>query len=151
MDGWEYLVQQYLCLDRRVFLNPQYQVGGADWYGRPDFLAIDFTNKTVWMIEVSTAKSSFSAKAAQFSTEYEPRIRSQLVEMGFDLKAWTIRIWFFTSEQYEKWARGLLAKEGLDYARLTTLETVTSGLLNGSAWQDRSDQVLNRSGPESTI
>jgi len=41
-------------LDRGLSLNPQYLVGEPGiWEGNPDFLAIQFPENLVWMVEVS--------------------------------------------------------------------------------------------------
>jgi hypothetical protein len=51
----EQAVETYLAIDRGLFLNPQYLIGTpGEWEANPDFLAICFPDKTVWMVEVTT-------------------------------------------------------------------------------------------------
>jgi hypothetical protein len=57
MDLYEDLVLQYLTKDAHIFVNPQYSIKGdknAEW-SCPDFIALNFREKVVSIVEVSSA------------------------------------------------------------------------------------------------
>lgn len=144
MDVWEALVQEYLCLDRRLFVSPQYDVGEKVWHARLDFLALDFGARTVWMVEVSTSTGNLYGKTSEFVEEYIPRIREQLVDSGFLIdNGWSFKLWLFCSEAHH--SKLLIHKDkcGVE-ARVTSLVHVAATMLNGDAWKERRDPLPER-------
>ena len=140
MDIWEELVLDYLTLDRRVFVQPQYGLGDNTWAASLDFLALDFAKKTIWVCEVSGGSSGFDAKCAQFTDEYMPRIRHELRQTApmLDLDNWTFGMWLFVPNKNVDWARGLLDKNSLSKSEVTAFEDIVSMFTNGGApWEER--------------
>ncbi|MCR6733392.1 MAG: hypothetical protein NVV83_04560 [Afipia sp.] len=53
---WEQAVENYLKADRGMFLNGQYLIGEPNgWKAEPDFLAINFPNNEIWVVEVTAS------------------------------------------------------------------------------------------------
>ena len=57
MDMYEELAMMHLTRNGKanVFVCPQYDIDGR--WASPDFVALDFESKTVWVVEVSGAAS----------------------------------------------------------------------------------------------
>src|SRR5208337_815692 len=102
---WEQAVETYLAIDRGVFLNPQYLIGEPGvWEANPDFLALSFPDKTVWMVEVTKApRHSLFQKISSFEVDYAPRIRDQLVRHTVIPSdgPWEIGLWLFVPRDWQ--------------------------------------------------
>ena len=105
MDLFELAVQLYIARDRGYFLSPQYLVGERSvWEACPDFLAINFPNAEVWMVEVTKAPGhKIHSKLTTFKDELQPRIERQLrshLVISED-RNWTFGIWLFVPRKFE--------------------------------------------------
>lgn len=102
----ELAVENYLGADRGIFLQPEYLIRTKDvWAARCDFLALDFSKRMVWMVEVSKDPKGLSDKIAQFDNLYALRIKEQLeqfqgITVGDQRDEWQIGFWIFGP----KWA-----------------------------------------------
>ncbi len=122
MDLFELGVQQYIARDRGVFLAPQYLVGKrGKWEACPDFLAINFPDAKIWMVEVTKAPASkIRAKRAEFHEQYVPKIKEQLEGhrvIGAD-RNWRFGLWLFVPAS----AKTKLDPETNDEFWVTSLE-----------------------------
>ena len=82
MDLYEHLVLQYLTKDAHVFVSPQYPIRddtGGEW-SCPDFVALNFRDKIVSVVEVSSASDpqSLRARVASRDVQWINRLREQL-------------------------------------------------------------------------
>jgi hypothetical protein len=82
MDLYEHLVLQYLTKDAHVFVGPQYSIRGdtgGEW-SCPDFVALNFRDKIVLVVEVSSASDpqSLRARVASRDIQWINRLREQL-------------------------------------------------------------------------
>ena len=82
MDLYEHLVLQYLTKDAHVFVSPQYSIRGdtgGEW-SCPDFVALNFRDKVVSVVEVSSASDpqSLRARVASRDVQWIKRLREQL-------------------------------------------------------------------------
>ena len=82
MDLYEHLVLQYLTKDAHVFVSPQYSIRGdtgGEW-SCPDFVALNFRDKIVSVVEVSSASDpqSLRARVASRDVQWINRLREQL-------------------------------------------------------------------------
>ena len=138
-DIWEQAVETYLALDRGMFLNPEYLVGTPNlWESYADFLALDFPNRRVWMVEVTKApRTGLFAKINAFNEEYAPKIREQLQRLnvisGDDPDGWTIGLWVFAPGTTVASLKNRLQTAGVQMADVTALEDT----LAPSAWEHR--------------
>ncbi len=127
---WEQLVETYLAIDRGCFLNPQYIVEGPEkWRAEPDFLAVNFPDNEVWMVEVTKAPYGLKGKISEFEKDYIPKIREQLIrhrvirDIDADPK-WTFGFWIFTIEKEKSWVEGALSAACIATSRVTALEEI---------------------------
>lgn len=143
MDNWEALVHDYICLDRRILVNSQYDIGGKTWKANADFLAVDFFHRIVWMVEVSTSGQKFADKVAYFEKEYRPRIIHQLREARIisDFGEWGFGIWLFPKKSFEEKSLEILKNSNLKHTEVTTLEHVATSMLNGDASKETNDKL----------
>lgn len=82
LDLYEHLVLQYLTKDAHVFVSPQYSIRGdtgGEW-SCPDFVALNFRDKIVSVVEVSSASDpqSLRARVASRDVQWINRLREQL-------------------------------------------------------------------------
>jgi hypothetical protein len=82
MDLYEHLILQYLTKDAHVFVSPQYSIRGdtgGEW-SCPDFVALNFRDKVVSIVEVSSASNpqSLRARVASRDVQWINRLREQL-------------------------------------------------------------------------
>ncbi|GGF19198.1 hypothetical protein GCM10011611_26370 [Aliidongia dinghuensis] len=128
-DIWEMAVEEYLTMDRGLFLNPQYVIGTpGEWEASADFLALAFPERIAWMVEVTKApRPALYSKIKGFESDYAPRIREGLarhkvVPAGGAPADWRIGLWIFApktaltniKEQMEKAAVQLHDVTALD-------------------------------------
>ena len=144
MDVWEKLVQEYLCLDRHLFLNAQYNIGRNIWHARLDFLALDFGTRTVWMVEVSKSKGNLYGKTSQFLTEYKPRIERQLADCKTLVDAsWCYKLWLFCSDIHHPKLTAHMNQCGVE-GKVTSLGELAAKTLSGEARAERRDYIPER-------
>lgn len=82
MDLYEHLVLQYLTRDAHVFVSPQYSIRGdtgSEW-SCPDFVALNFRDRVVSVVEVSSASDpqSLRERVARRDVQWVERLREQL-------------------------------------------------------------------------
>ena len=144
---YEQIVEIYLAMKRDVFLHPQYPVGGKVWGAAPDFVAIEFLEKTAWMVEVTRSRARLGDKIAQFNGEYEPRIRQQLIMERVipegAVSDWKIGFWAFVPEWDCARVRKLFQKAAIAHSRAEALENA----LSLSAWDRRFAKSIDEYAP----
>ena len=82
MDIYEELVLQYLTKDAHVFVNPQYSIRGdtgVEW-SCPDYVALDFRNRSVSVVEVSSAQkpTTLQERVRKRDHQWIEKLRAQL-------------------------------------------------------------------------
>jgi len=97
---WEEIVQTYLTTDRAVLVTRQCEIEDKQgWKICPDLLAIDFRERDIWFVEVSTAwdTNKIHNKAKKFNSEIVKRLSSQLSEFAVvpDASRWHFGLWAF--------------------------------------------------------
>jgi hypothetical protein len=129
---WEQATETYLAIDRGLFLNPQYLIGTPGrWEANPDFLAINFPENIVWMVEVTKAPSKrLFGKIDQFEQEYVPRIKDQLLqhrvirgENPWD--EWVVGLWVFVPAAAKRKLEDRMQSAGVPKFQVTPLEETT--------------------------
>jgi len=124
----EELVGTYLAIDRGCLLNSQYIIGEqGKWRAEADFLAVDFPDGEVWMVEVTKAPYGLRSKIAEFEGEYVHRIREQLALHHITPKIdkhpdWKIGFWIFVPKAEKAWVETKLTTAGVINSRVTALE-----------------------------
>jgi len=133
---WEQAVESYLAIDRGLFLNPQYLIGTpGEWEANPDFLAICFPDKIVWMVEVTTRAVGLNHKIKEFA-DYAKRIRAQLVRHSVipeHSEDWKLGFWAFVPVQNCEAVRNRFKSASIGLSLVTPLEET----MKPSAWEDR--------------
>ena len=98
MELYEHLVMWFLTTSGDVFLAPQYSIAGDDGreWSCPDFVALDFHEKIVWVVEVSTSYDhvTLRAKIAAREKQWNERLRGQLERLGV-AAGWKTRVLAF--------------------------------------------------------
>ncbi len=129
---WEQAVETYLALDRGLFLNPQYLIGEPGvWEANPDFLAINFPENMVWMVEVTkTPRVALFNKISGFEQDYSWRIREQLVRYKIirdecNSHNWAIGFWVFAPMTDLPNLENRLKAGGVKSYQATSLEETT--------------------------
>ena len=134
---WQQAVETYLAIDRGLFLNPQYLIGmPGEWEAYPDFVAICFPDKIVWMVEVTTMAVGLNHQIAKFSLEYKCRIRAQLIRhlvISERSEHWKFGFWAFVPEHNCEAVRTRLKSAGVELSLVTPLEDT----MKPSFWEAR--------------
>jgi hypothetical protein len=86
MELYEKLVMWYLTKDKYVFISPQYSIRGdtgKEW-SCPDFVALNFKQKEVSIVEVSTAfyPDSLARKVKDRNLQWIEKLKAQLTDYG---------------------------------------------------------------------
>ena len=89
MDFSEELVMLHLTRSGKVFVCPQYSIS-AGW-SCPDFVALDFNNKTVSVVEVSAAAGAdgLLKKVLDRENQWIAKLREQLRQAHLVDHSWT--------------------------------------------------------------
>ena len=104
MDLYEDLILQYLTKDAHMFVNPQYSIEGdpgTEW-SCPDFVALDFREKRVSIVEVSSAShpKSLLDRVKNRDEQWIQRLRNQLQRNGVVDQSWKdYRVELFIRQQ----------------------------------------------------
>ena len=141
MDYYQGIVVEYLRADRSVFVNAEccIQLNEADspdgsglhWYC--DALAVDFTEKAVYLCEVSYSKSlrALLKRLASWNSHWT-QVKASLARDSRLPSEWPVRPWLFIPEETLPTAaagiKGLGAGPGqtrlMPEPKITTLESV---------------------------
>ncbi len=129
-DIWEQAVETYLATDRGLFLNPQYLIGTPGvWEANPDFLAIAFPDRAIWMVEVTKSpRGGLYGKIEAFEGEYAPKIRDQMqlhrvVHEENPWAEWSVGLWIFAPEAALSALEARISRGGVQKWLTTSLES----------------------------
>jgi hypothetical protein len=108
MDYFQHVVQDYLRSSRTRFVNPQCLIQldagkerkGRHWYC--DFLTIDFSDRTVYLCEVTFARGlqSLIKRLAAWNAHW-PDVRRAIVRDCGVPEDWNVATWLFVPEDYQ--------------------------------------------------
>lgn len=98
MELYEHLVMGFLTTSGDVFVAPQYSITAdekSEW-SCPDFVALDFHDRTVWVVEVSTSydHATLKAKVIGRAEQWGTGLRDQLDRLGVAVD-WPLRFLVF--------------------------------------------------------
>lgn len=98
MELYEHIVMAYLTKDPYVFVSPQYSIrkDGHEW-SCPDFVALNFKEKRVVVVEVSTAydTKSLHEKVEKRESQWISPLREQLIDLKVIDEKWTFEVQVF--------------------------------------------------------
>ena len=105
MDLCEHLVMQFLTKDAHRFLSPQYSIRGdtgGEW-SCPDFVALDFHEKVVSIVEVSSAHKprSLVSRVQKRDKQWIALLKDQLTANRVVDETWSYRVEVFIREDAE--------------------------------------------------
>jgi hypothetical protein len=108
-----------------LFLSPQFIVHeGSEEWSRPDFVAIDFNNKEIQIVEVSTAYNikALMDKVGDSDNQWFKRLMPQLVKLGVisDVSEWTPIVRLFIRQDRKNYANDRV--ENADMAKMVRIE-----------------------------
>jgi hypothetical protein len=88
MELFEEIVMWHLTRSGRVFLCPQYSVGGG--WACPDFVALNYAKKTVQVVEVSAANwpGGLLRRVLDRENQWFAKLRTELQEKGIIDGSW---------------------------------------------------------------
>ena len=121
---FEPIIMQYLA-SQGLFLSPQFsiRVDNREW-SCPDFVAIDFLNSEVQVVEVSTAYdiNGLVGKIRERESQWFEKLRAQLPTLGVPEKEWKYVVHVFIRSDRKEY----IAKEfsGQTDVRITAIEEV---------------------------
>lgn len=112
MELFEEFVLAYLTKDKHVFVNPQYsirdEVSGGEW-SCPDFLVLNFKDKKVSVVEVSTGYDlkNLVEKVNNREIHWFNKLKKQLVRSGVidNESHWDFAIQVFIRKERDKFFR----------------------------------------------
>lgn len=140
---WEQAVGLWLTRHRSVFVSPSYNLGAKGDWASLDFLAVDFAERNLWAVEVTTGSNAekILGKATIFNEQYVPRIREALKDSG-DKHAvvpieeeWPIGLWAFVQETLVEKVQKKFVHQGLR-PKVTALEEIAFPW-SKNWWSDR--------------
>jgi Holliday junction resolvase-like predicted endonuclease len=95
MELYEHIVMAYLTKDPFVFVSHQYSIRNekSEW-SCPDFVALDFRNRRVAVVEVSTAwnTKSLLEKVENREVQWIDKLRRQLLDQKIIDQQWKFEI-----------------------------------------------------------
>lgn len=117
MEGLaEQLIATYLTRGGKVFIAPQYSIpasgGNGDW-ACPDFVALDFENREIIVVEVTVASnvSNILSKINDRQSRWFEPVRAKLSEDKIVENDWKIRVLVFVRKSQLEKARKQLSGE----------------------------------------
>lgn len=92
MDILEELVMEYLVQNRKMFVAPQYRIGGG--WSMPDFVALDFAAKLVFVVEVTANgwPGGLLRKVRDRENQWLAKLRSELRGARIADDSWKFRV-----------------------------------------------------------
>ena len=122
MDIYEELVMVYLTRDPLVFICPQYDIGKG--WSAPDFVALDFREKSVLIVEVTAAAKlkRLAEKVADRKNQWIDKLLTQLSTKAHPVidKSWTVKVKVFLRKDAEAAFRRVVGEA--DDVEIVTLE-----------------------------
>jgi len=99
MDQFEQAVLNYLCGPPERFVNAQFTIPYADLKGGscPDFVVLDFRDKTVYVVEVTSAADSkaIRGRIVERETRWFSPIRDHLSKLSVVFQSWDYHVTIF--------------------------------------------------------
>jgi len=99
---YEVAVMHFLTRMGDTFLCPQYPIKGekGSVWSAPDFVALNFTEKAIWIIEVSSASDvgSLKKKVADRDKQWILRLKDQLARIEPTVQNWPIVVKVFVRD-----------------------------------------------------
>jgi hypothetical protein len=114
MDVFEEMVLKYLCGNPSRFVSSQFtfpsKTGGGTW-SCPDFIALDFSDSTVYIIEVTTAENSKDtcSKIANREFQWLGPLRDHLKKLNPMFTDWRYHVTLFVREEEVARAQRILS------------------------------------------
>lgn len=123
MDYLEEITMMHLTKVRNCFVFPQFDIRGdkkSEW-SCPDFIAMDFKNKIVAVVEVTSSYNIYDLlkKIENKNEQWFDRLFPQLNDLGLGFidKTWKNEIWVYTRKEH-------LNKFPLNTASVTIFEDI---------------------------
>ena len=102
MDKYEESVLEYITAETHRFVNPQFDIQYQDKEGGscPDFVVIDYKDKTIYIVEVSIASniSGLIEKVKERQVRWISPIKNHFYELNHEFKKWDYRITIFVRD-----------------------------------------------------
>lgn len=102
MELYEYIVMAYLTKDPFVFVSPQYSIreGRGEW-SCPDLVALNFRERRVSVVEVSTAPNpkALREKVLDCDKQWITRLRDQLRDFKVIDDSWQFDVQLFIRKE----------------------------------------------------
>ena len=107
MDIFEEAVLAYISATPGRFVKPQYTLKYKDGFGGscPDFVVIDYINKTIYVVEVTAAAdaSSILSKISERETRWFIPLKNEISQWDQSFNEWKYRVTIFCRKQlYDK-------------------------------------------------
>lgn len=126
MDQFEEAVLNYLCGPPERFVNPQFSIPYADFKGGscPDFVALDFRDQTVYVVEVTSAGDSkaIRGKIVERNTRWFSPLREHLNRLGPIFHDWDYHVSLFVRD--EEWENAKKKLQDLPDVSVISLKKV---------------------------
>ena len=141
---YEEAVMWYVTAGGQRFVCPQFLIHDETWKkwnSCPDFVAIDFVTKTIYIIEVTVTSdvSDIVKKICSNAAELIVRLKGNLKNKNVDFEDWEVKFRVFIRKaELEHFKRRLVSVDGLDIKPID-LEQI---LVNWE-WWDRAGGPVN--------
>jgi hypothetical protein len=103
MDQYEQAVMEYICARPDRFLNAQFEIpyNGVAGGSRPDFLALDFSDTTAYVVEVTAAADSkgLIGRVRERETRWFAPLRRLLCGLTPPLRGWDLHVTLFVRDE----------------------------------------------------
>lgn len=103
MDQYEQAVLDYLCNRPERFVNAQFTIPNAGLTGGccPDFLALDFADKTVYVVEVTTAANTndLLGRVRERETRWLTPLRAHFTGLNEVFAGWDFHVTLFIRDE----------------------------------------------------
>lgn len=130
MDQYEQAVLDYVCGCPDRFVNLQFTIPYADSNGGscPDFVALDFADKTVYVVEVTAAADTKSIikRIRERETRWLNPLRSHFGKLNSTFKQWEYHVTIFVRDDNEVNAVQRITKELSDVSVLSIQKALFS-------------------------
>ena len=116
-DTYESAIAEFLTADGRVFIAPQFEIAfdreHQDGGACPDFVALDFRNRQIVIVEVSSAWNldALMARIRNRQQQWYGPIRRRLLDLAPIDQSWPIRFLGFVREERLGYAKRAFIRE----------------------------------------